>query len=93
MIEMSSEEKKDLYTKLELMNTSLYRILSILESDNRTNTLGLVEEVRLLRAKVNTLEVNERIRKSQIAIYGGLGSAFVIALGWLFKQAAIFFIK
>lgn len=90
---MSSEEKAKLYQRLSDIDGSLARVLLILESDRRTNSQGLVEEVRNLKARIEEMEVRDRIRKSQIATYGALGSGFALALGWLIKQVAIFFIK
>lgn len=90
---MPQEEKHEVYKRLGQIEGGLARVLFILESDSRTNTQGLVEEVRFLKERVYELEVDKKIRKNQIAIYGAVGSACVLVLSFLLKQVMIFIFR
>lgn len=90
---MSSDEKTELYKRLSQIDSRVDRVLFILESDSRTNTQGLVEEVRMLREKVSQLEVDKKVKNAQIATWGAIGSAVVMALAFLFKQFLSFILK
>lgn len=93
MENMSSEEKKELYKRLSQIDSRVDRVLFILESDSRTNTQGLVEEVKILRERVYQLEVDKKVRNSQIATWGAIGSFAVLSLSFLFQQLISYFFK
>lgn len=87
------QEKQEIYKRLGQIEGGMARILFILESDSRTNTQGLVEEVKTLRLEVNELKVDKKVRNTQIATWGAVGSFVVLALSFLFKQVITYFFK
>ena len=93
MEDMTMDEKAELYKRLAQIDGNMTRVLLILESDRRTNTQGVVEKLQVLENRVNEMEVQDRIRKSQIAIYGAIGSVIAMALVFLLKQVLIFLLK
>ena len=90
---MSSDEKTEFYKRLSQIENRVDRVLFILESDSRTNTQGLVEEVRTLREKVSELQIDKKVRNAQIATWGAVGSMAVLALSFLFKQLIVYIFR
>jgi hypothetical protein len=93
MKNMSSDEKTEFYKRLSQIENRVDRVLFILESDSRTNTQGLVEEVRTLREKVSELQIDKKVRNAQIATWGAVGSMAVLALSFLFKQLIVYIFR
>jgi 3-dehydroquinate dehydratase len=74
MADMTSEEKKDLYNRLEKIDANIQKIFITLNSDNNTKQAGLVEKVNNLELKVSTLEMEKKVIMSRVIGYvsGGI---------------------
>lgn len=55
------------------LETSMQRILQILESDSRTNEKGLVEKVGDLQKSLSELLTREKIYKAKAGVWGTVG--------------------
>lgn len=83
---MDLEEKKIFNERIDKLDRNVQKILFILESDNRTNSKGLVETVHENKAKVKELESSEKLMKQRMASYGAIGGAVITAFLWFVKQ-------
>jgi len=70
---MTPEQKRALYD----LKASVDRILFILESDNTTNQMGLVEKVNTMNKTLNQLLMREEIFKAKASVWGVIGGAIV----------------
>lgn len=82
---MTEEEKDLLMRRMDKMDANLSRVLFILETDQKTNALGLVEQVHTLRKEVDAINVKDQVWKGRIATYAAVGTFLGWAFGWLFK--------
>ena len=82
---MTPEERADLYRRIDQINAHVTRVLFILESDQKTNAIGLVEEVKTLRKEMDELKVERKILNGRIATYAAIGTFLGWLLGWIFK--------
>lgn len=74
MADMTSEEKKELYNRLEKIDANILKIFITLNSDNNTKQAGLVEKVNNLELKVSSLEMEKKVIMSRVIGYvsGGI---------------------
>ncbi len=70
---MTPEQKKVLYD----LKSSVDRILFILESDNKTNDIGLVEKVNKMDKTLQQLLMREEIYKAKASVWGVIGGAVI----------------
>lgn len=89
---MSPDEKKDLYGEIAKINANMSRVLFILESDQKTNAMGLVEkvsqnkmEIDLVKKEIEQIKTDKKIFNGRIATYAAIGSFLGWLLGWAFK--------
>ena len=75
MYKMIPEERKTVYGKLNDLDDDIKRILQYLENDNKTNSKGLIEEVKDLREDVNNLIVYKKVQAGKMLVYIGIGTA------------------
>jgi len=69
------DEIKHIKDQLASLGTGQQRILGYLESDQKTNTKGLVEVTADNQKRLDKLERDKDIRKAVNASYGFLGAA------------------
>ena len=77
---MTPSEKKNIYNQLTELKQGLSRVLFILESDQTTNSKGLVETVRNIEQDIDEIKTQNKVDKARIATYGVFGGAFLVAL-------------
>lgn len=83
--EFTKEEKKEFYKRFSDLDRRLDRILSILESDDKTKEKGVVETLRIVVKDVSELLTREKIYKSKATTWGVVGGAVGTAFLWGFK--------
>ena len=85
MYKMTPGERKTVFGKLNELDDDIKRILQYLENDNKTNSKGLIEEVKDLREDVNNLIVYKKVQAGKMMIYIGIGSTVLGLAIWLGK--------
>jgi hypothetical protein len=80
---MEGTEKKELYQKIEHIDIRINRILNILESDHKTHSKGLVEQVELTRAELEALLIREKVITGKVAVYIAIGGVIVSFLAFV----------
>ena len=69
---MTENEQRDLYDSITNIKANMARVLFILESDGRTNSKGLVEEVAVLQKQVSELVQKERFFSFKVVTLVGV---------------------
>lgn len=70
---MDNQERKQIYDKLDTLQTSMTRILGIIESDDTIKQKGLVEKVELMNSQLTELLTREQIYKAKATTWGTIG--------------------
>ena len=80
---MTDIERKEVFEKLDVLQTSITRILGIIESDDTIKQKGLVEKVNFMSSQLNDLLTREQVYKAKATTWGTIGGiigAVVISL-------------
>lgn len=77
---------KNLHVKVGDLDTKIKRILQILESDDRTNVMGVVETVDGIKIEVQKMKLKDEYKKGQMTVYGGIGAFIAMIIGYIIKQ-------
>ena len=86
MIEhMTAEDRK----RFERMEDDIQRILFILESDDRTNSKGLVETVQNNKSSIDKIYSEHQVLKAIASIWGVIGAAIFSFVVWVVKEVFI----
>ena len=70
---MTDTERKEVFEKLDILQTSITRILGIIESDDSIKQQGLVEKVNYMNSQLNELLTREQIYKAKATTWGTIG--------------------
>lgn len=83
---MTSEEKKRVWDTLDVLKAGQTRILGLLESDDKTNTKGLVEQVHDSKKKIHEILTRERVLKGKVAQWTIMISAAFTIIVFIVKE-------
>lgn len=83
---MSPEEKKDINLQLHELSTQVVRILSYLESDEKTNTKGIVERIHNNEQKLDEIERKQEIKAAKIRAWGMVGGVLSVIFYTILEQ-------
>jgi hypothetical protein len=83
---MSPEEKTNIYEKLEKLDSQVVRILSYLESDEKTNTKGIVERINDNEGKLDKLEREQEIKSAKMGAFGMIGGVISVIIFMIIEQ-------
>ncbi len=84
---LSEKEKSYFLKRLDTLDSSMVRILSILEADEKIGEKGLVKTVREIEEKLSELLTREKVYKSKATTWGIIGGAVSAVLIWVLKFA------
>ena len=62
------------------------RILFYLESDDKTNQTGLIEQVSEMRRELADLILWKKVLNAKVTILGGFGGSLFFAISWLVQH-------
>jgi hypothetical protein len=91
--EITKAELRDLYESITRINEKTARILFILESDDKTNQKGLVEDVSILKKEVEQLILEKKILNTKIVTTTGFLVILGSAVSWVATEIYKHFVK
>lgn len=91
--EITKDELRDLYESITRINEKTARILFILESDDKTNQKGLVEDVSILKKEVGQLILEKKILNTKIVTTTGFLVILGSAISWVATEIYEHFVK
>ena len=93
MDEITEHELRDLYSMVTAIKDKVTRIEYMLDSDDKTNKKGAIEELSLVRKRIDTLEERQRLFQYKIATQVGMIVSVFMVAGWLIDKAYKYFIQ
>lgn len=93
MDEITEHELRDLYSMVTAIKDKVTRIEYMLDSDDKTNKKGAIEELSLVRKRIDTLEERQRLFQYKIATQVGMIVSVFMVAGWLIDKLYKYFIQ
>ena len=93
MDEITEHELRDLYSMVTTIKDKVTRIEYMLNSDDKTNKKGAIEELSLVRKRIDTLEERQRLFQYKIATQVGMIVSVFMVAGWLIDKLYKYFIQ
>lgn len=84
---MSDKDVEQLKRKVEELNNNVIKILGYLYNDTGTGEKGLIADFKELKIDFGTFkrayEDKELVKKTKMAVYGGLGTSIVLFIKYI----------
>ena len=93
MDEITEHELRDLYSMVTAIKDKVTRIEYMLDSDDKTNKKGAIEELSLVRKRIDTLEERQRLFQYKIATQVGMIVSVFMVAGWLIDKLYKYWIE
>ena len=93
MDEITEHELRDLYSMVTAIKDKVTRIEYMLDSDDKTNKKGAIEELSLVRKRIDTLEERQRLFQYKIATQAGMIISIFMVAGWLIDKLYKYWIE
>ena len=93
MNEITEHELRDLYTMVTTIKDKIIRIEYMLNSDDKTNKKGAIEELSIVQRRIDTLEEKQRLFQYKIATQVGMIVSIFLAASWLIDKLWKYFVK
>lgn len=77
-MEINEKQIAELSSQVATLNKKFDRILLYIDSDPKTNTKGLVENMQIINERVNVLEDDKKKRKAQMTLISSLAAFLMI---------------
>lgn len=76
-------------TETKTINQKLDRVLYILENDEKTNRIGLVESVAEMQKSIDELIFKQKVFAAKVAFLGVVGGFLFSLLVWAYDKITI----
>jgi hypothetical protein len=86
MKQMTQEEKKEFGIWKSTIEGKLNRVLYILESDDKTNSKGLVETVNYNHSSIQKIHRDNDVLKAKASVWGVVGAAAFTIITWIVQK-------